>query len=496
MKKQVLIGGDGDARVVQLAKMSNRHGLIAGATGTGKTVTLQVLAEGFARAGVPVFGVDAKADLAGLSREGKPHEEIDRRKNLLKIKDYQQRGYPTLHWDIFGERGHPVRTTVSEMGPDILSALLDLNDTQTGILYACFAIADDEGMLLLDLKDLLSLLTFMAENSAELRQEYGNISSASVGAIQRRLLVLEQQGGERFFGEPAIQLSDFMQKDFSGNGVISLLDAERLLRESPQLYAAFVLWLISELFEDLPEAGDLARPKLVLFFDEAHLLFKNMPKQLLEKVEQVFRLIRSKAVGIYLITQSPSDIPDPILGQLGLKVQHALRAFTPKDQKALRGVAQGFRNDHGIDVKSELTNMGVGEALVSTLDIEGAPTSVIAATVAPPESRIGPITDAERAENMGNSPIGNRYDALIDRESAYELLQKRAEDNARLLEQEERAKEEAKQREKERRKRTRSTGRRSRRQSVGEAFFKSAARSVGRSLGSKLVRGLLGSLLK
>ena len=496
MKKQVLIGGDGDARVVQLAKMSNRHGLIAGATGTGKTVRLQVLAEGFARAGVPVFGVDAKADLAGLSREGKPHEEIDRRKNLLKIKDYQQRGYPTLHWDIFGERGHPVRTTVSEMGPDILSALLDLNDTQTGILYACFAIADDEGMLLLDLKDLRSLLTFMAENSAELRQEYGNISSASVGAIQRRLLVLEQQGGERFFGEPAIQLSDFMQKDFSGNGVISLLDAERLLRESPQLYAAFVLWLISELFEDLPEAGDLARPKLVLFFDEAHLLFKNMPKQLLEKVEQVFRLIRSKAVGIYLITQSPSDIPDPILGQLGLKVQHALRAFTPKDQKALRGVAQGFRNDHGIDVKSELTNMGVGEALVSTLDVEGAPTSVISATVAPPESRIGPITDAERAENMSNSPIGNRYDALIDRESAYELLQKRAEDNARLLEQEERAKEEAKQREKERRKRTRTTGRRSRRQSVGEAFFKSAARSVGRSLGSKLVRGLLGSLLK
>lgn len=502
-KNQLLLGGDAQARVTQLTKMSNRHGLIAGATGTGKTVSLQVLAEGFARAGVPVFAVDAKADLAGISKPGKPHKEIDRRKDLLKIKDYQQRGYPTLHWDIFGERGHPVRTTISEMGPDILSALLDLNDTQTGILYACFAIADDEGMLLLDLKDLRGLLTFMAENSAELRQQYGNISAASVGAIQRRLLVLEQQGGERFFGEPAIQLKDLMQKDFSGVGVVSLLDAERLLRESPQLYAAFVLWLISELFEDLPEAGDLARPKLVLFFDEAHLLFKNMPKQLLEKVEQVFRLIRSKAVGIYLITQSPTDIPDAILGQLGLKVQHALRAFTPRDQKALRGVAQGFRNDTGLDVKEQLTTMGVGEALLSTLDAEGAPGSVVAATMAPPESRIGPITKAERAENLSNSPIGDRYDVLVDRESAYELLQARAEKNARLLEQEERAQQEAKQREKEARqrekeqqKRTRAKRRPSRRQSVGEAFFKSAARSVGRSLGSKLVRGLLGSLLK
>ncbi|MEM7079629.1 MAG: helicase HerA-like domain-containing protein [Pseudomonadota bacterium] len=365
------------------------------------------------------------------------------------------------------------------------------------------AIADDEGMLLLDLKDLRSLLSFMSENAKELRQEYGNISAASVGAIQRRLLVLEQQGGKRFFGEPALQLNDLMQKDFSGVGVVSMLYAEQLLRESPKLYAAFVLWLISELFEDLPEAGDMDRPKLVLFFDEAHLLFKGMPKGLLDKVEQVFRLIRSKAVGIYLITQSPNDIPENILGQMGMKVQHALRAFTPKDQKAIRGVAAGFRNDHGLDIKSILTTLGVGEALISTLDEEGAPTSAVAATMAPPESQIGPIKVAERKEQMGNSPMSGRYDQAVDRESAYELLQSKAEENARLLEAEERAQTQAKQREKERKAAERaakkaSSGRRRRsnRQTVSEAFFKSAVRSVGRSLGSKLVRGLLGSLLK
>ena len=494
---QLVLGGTGEQQVIQLTGMSNRHGLIAGATGTGKTISLQVMAESFSRAGVPVFAVDAKADLAGISKAGGAHEEIDRRKTLIGLPDYQSRGYPTLHWDIFGERGHPVRTTISEMGPDILAALLDLNETQAGILYACFAIADDEGMLLLDLKDLRSLLTFMADNAKELRQEYGNISAASVGAIQRRLLVLEQQGGEQFFGEPALHLNDLMHKDFSGNGVVSLLDAERLLRESPNLYAAFVLWLISELFEDLPEAGDLDRPKLVVFFDEAHLLFKNMPKGLLEKVEQVFRLIRSKAVGIYLVTQSPTDIPEAILGQLGMKVQHALRAFTPKDQKTIRGVAQGLRNDSGMDVAETLIGLGVGEALVSTLDEDGAPTSVVAATMAPPESRIGALTDAERKENIGNSPIGTRYDEVIDRESAYERLQAKAEENARLLAEEERAQAEAKAREKEARVRERSKPRRGRsRQSIGEAMLKSAARSVGRSLGSKLVRGLLGSLLK
>ena len=495
----LILGGDGEQQVTQLTGMSNRHGLIAGATGTGKTISLQVMAEGFARAGVPVFAVDAKADLAGISKPGKPHKEVDRRIELCGLTDYAQRPYATLHWDIFGQNGHPVRTTVSEMGPDILSALLDLNDNQTGLLYACFAIADDEGMLLLDLKDLRSLLNFMSENAKELRGTYGNIASASVGAIQRRLLVLEEQGGDKFFGEPALQLSDLMLKDFSGNGVVSLLDAERLLRESPKLYAAFVLWLISELFENLPEAGDPDRPALVLFFDEAHLLFKNMPQGLLDKVEQVFRLIRSKAVGIYLVTQSPTDIPDAILGQLGCKVQHALRAFTPKDQKTIRGVAQGMRNDSGMDVEDTLINLGVGEALVSTLNAKGAPTSVVATTMAPPETRIGAIAKKERKENIANSPIGKRYDQSIDRESAYELLQKRAEENARLLAEEERAQKEAKQREKERKARERAQPRRSggrRRQSVGEAMLKSAARSVGRSLGSKLVRGLLGSLLK
>ncbi len=504
----LLFAGDGTHAVTQLTGMSNRHGLIAGATGTGKTVTLQVLAEAFSRAGVPVFAADVKGDLSGISQSGKPHKEIDRRTSLLGITDHQLRGYPTLCWDIFGERGHPVRTTISEMGPDILASLLDLNDTQTGILYACFALADDEGMLLLDLKDLRSMLAFVTEHARELRQKYGNISAASVGAIQRRLLVLEEQGGDQFFGEPALSLKDLMQKDFSGTGAVSLLDSERLLRESPKLYAAFLLWLLSELFEELPEAGDQDRPVLVLFFDEAHLLFKDMPKGLLDRVEQVFRLIRSKAVGIYLVTQNPADIPNNILGQLGLKVQHALRAFTPRDQKALRGVAQGFRNDHGLDVQNILTTLGVGEALISTLDENGAPTSAVAATVAPPESRIGPAKPAERKTLLKNSPLAGKYDTAVDRESAYEQLEQRAaEAQARQAEVEREAELEKarlkaeKERQRAAKRTTRRTSsrrssRRSNRQSAGEAFLKSTLRSVGRTLGTKLARGILGSLLK
>ncbi len=472
----------------QLLTMSNRHGLIAGATGTGKTVTLQVMAEGFARAGVPVFAVDAKGDLSGIALAGKPHKEIDRRKDLLKLDDHQLRAYPTLFWDIFGISGHPVRTTISEMGPQVLSALLDLNETQSGILYACFAIADDEGLLLLDLKDLTSMLAFMSNNAKALRAVYGNISPASVGAIQRRLLVLDSQGGEHFFGEPAIHLRDLMQTDFSGIGAVSLLHAEKLLRESPKLYAAFLLWLLSELFEELPEAGDLDKPKIVLFIDEAHLLFKGMPKGLLEKVEQVFRLIRSKAVGIYLVTQSPTDIPENILGQMGLKIQHALRAFTPKDQKSIRGVAAGFRNDNNIDVTRILTTLGVGEALVSSLDAQGAPNSVLEGTMAPPESQIGPVTAEQRKEILQRSPMAGRYDVEIDRESAFEALKKKTEQAA------ERAEKEAE--EKAEKTKNKTTNRRSNRQSMGEAFFKSTLRSVGRSLGSKLVRGILGSLLK
>jgi DNA double-strand break repair helicase HerA and related ATPase len=496
---KLILGGDGQNLATQTLSMSNRHGLIAGATGTGKTITLQILAEGFAKAGVPVFCVDVKGDLAGVSQTGKSNKEIERRKTLLSLNEFQHRGYATLFWDIYGERGHPVRTTISEMGPDILAALLDLNETQCGVLYACFAIADDDGMLLLDLKDLRSMLTFVGENAKTLRSEYGNISSASVGAIQRRLLVLEAQGGERFFGEPALQLADLMHKDFSGQGVISLLDGERLLRESPKLYAAFLLWLMSELFEELPEVGDPEKPEVVLFFDEAHLLFRGMPKGLLQKVEQVFRLIRSKGVGIYLISQSPLDIPANIAGQLGMKIQHALRAFTPKDQKVLRGVVQGFRNDNNLDLQKTLTSLGVGEAVVSTLDESGAPSSALVATMVPPESAIGPVDDQIRADKIKQAPISGKYENDLDRESAYEILAQRAELAAkRAVEQAElEARREAEEKEaRERAKQNRSRGSSSRRQGFGEAFFKSAARSVGRSLGSKLVRGLLGSLLK
>lgn len=480
--------------ITQLGVMSNRHGLITGATGTGKTVTLQVIAEGFARAGVPVFATDIKGDLTGIAVAGKPHKEIDRRLGLIPIEGYEQRGYPTILWDIFGKTGHPVRTTISEMGPLILGNLLDLNDTQTGILYACFAIADDEGMLLLDLKDLRSLLAWMGENAKSLRNTYGNISSASIGAIQRRLLVLEEQGGEHFFGEPALALDDLMRTDFSGNGIVNLFDATTLTREAPNLYAAFLMWLLSELFEELPEAGDLDKPKLVLFFDEAHLLFKGMPKPLLEKIEQVVRLIRSKAVGVYFVTQNPSDVPESVLGQLGLKVQHALRAFTPKDQKTVRAVASNLRTDGSFDVAEAITTVGQGEAVVSTLEETGAPSFARKVLVCPPESKIGPMSKAARKELFAKSPVGGKYESAVDRESAYELLQQRAEKAAA----EKRAAEERADDEKARKAavKKKSGGSSSRRQSAGEAFVKSAARSIGRSLGTRLIRGILGSLLK
>ena len=499
------IAGDGERVASQDLGMSNRHGLVTGATGTGKTVTLQVLAESFSRAGVPVFAVDAKGDLSGISQPGKPHKEVDRRVKLLDIQDYQAQPFPTVFWDIFAKAGHPVRTTITEMGPDILSALLGLNETQTGILYACFAIADDDGMLLLDLKDLRSMLAFVADNAKLLRSEYGNITAASVGAIQRRLLVLEQQGAEQFFGEPALQLKDLMQRDFSGNGVVHLLHGAKLVQTSPKLYAAFMLWLISELFEELPEEGDPEKPKIVVFVDEAHLLFKGMPKGLLEKIEQVFRLIRSKGVGLYLISQSPQDVPENILGQIGLKIQHALRAFTPKDQRTVRAVADGFRNDLGLDVPALVTQLGVGEALVSALDEEGTPTTVLAGTIPPPRSQIGAVKAAQRKSTMQNSPLRDRYEETIDRESAFEQLAARSEAAAQraaeqeaLEAQQEREAKAAKARAKQStaRRRKRAPKRQRQRQSVTEAFMKSAVRSVGRSLGSKLVRGLLGSLLK
>ncbi|HWS03527.1 MAG TPA: helicase HerA-like domain-containing protein, partial [Gammaproteobacteria bacterium] len=362
--------GTGETALYLLTAMANRHGLIAGATGTGKTVTLQVLAEGFSRCGVPVFLADVKGDLSGLSQAGEAKPKLLERAQTLGMTDYAPRAHPTLFWDLFGTQGHPIRTTVSDMGPLLLARLLDLNDTQEGILNIAFKLADDEGLLLLDLKDLRTLLTHLADNATEIKSRYGNISGASVGAIQRALLTLEQQGAAQFFGEPALALDDFMHTDFSGQGVISILAADTLM-QTPKLYATFLLWLLAELFEELPEAGDLPKPKLVFFFDEAHLLFNDAPKALVEQIEQVVRLIRSKGVGVYFISQNPSDIPDSILGQLGNRVQHALRAFTPRDQKAVRAAAQTLRANSGIDTETAITELGVGEALVSLLDAKG-----------------------------------------------------------------------------------------------------------------------------
>lgn len=489
----ITLGAAAGKPVYQLGKMSNRHGLIAGATGTGKTVTLQVLAEGFSALGVPVFAADVKGDLSGLAVAGKPHPKIDERLAQIPLPTYQNRPAPTLFWSIDNDKGHSVRATISEMGPLLLSNLLELNDTQSGILYAAFEIADDEGMLLLDLKDLRSLLLWMGENAKELRNEYGNISSASIGAIQRRLLVLEEQGAEDFFAEPALQLSDLMHSDFSGRGVISLLDVSTLIHRSPRVYAAFLIWLLAELFEQLPEVGDSDRPKLVLFFDEAHLLFDGADKGLIDKIEQVVRLIRSKGVGVFFISQSPLDIPEDILGQLGMKIEHALRAFTPKDRKTIKAVADSFRPNPDFDTAAAVTELGIGEALISVLDEDGAPTPVERVLISPPESQIGPIDDGARTNLMQRSPIGNRYDQMVDRESAYELLQVRAQEAAREEE------DELQRRiaEKEQLKAQRSSGggrRSSRRQSAAEAMVKSAARSIGSQLGRQIIRGVLGSI--
>jgi DNA helicase HerA-like ATPase len=492
MKQTTLnIGGANGNLVFQSGSMCNRHGLVAGATGTGKTVTLQTLAEGFSRMGTPVFAVDVKGDLSGIASAGKPHPKIDKRLASIPLPDYRQQPCPTLFWDMDGKSGHPVRTTISEMGPLLLANLLELNDTQTGVLYAGFDLADDQGLLLLDLKDLRALLAWMGENSASLRSEYGNISSASLGAIQRRLLVLEEQGAERFFGEPALQLADVMHTDFSGRGVVSLFDASRLIHNAPRLYAAFLLWLLAELFEQLPEAGDPPVPELVLFFDEAHLLFSGAPKPLLDKIEQVVRLIRSKGVGVYFITQNPMDLPDNVLGQLGLKVQHALRAFTPKDQKSIRAVAASFVPNPQFQTADRVTTLGIGEALVSVMADDGRPQPVQQTLIAPPESRIGPLSADERTAVMQRSPIRGRYDDSLDRQSAYEMLKQRAETDRAVADQ--RLKElEAEKHERKAQRRSSSGGRR--RETAGEAMMKSAARSIGSSLGRQIIRGVLGSI--
>lgn len=488
------IGAADGGLVQQLGLMSNRHGLVAGATGTGKTVTLQILAEGFSRMGVPVFAVDVKGDLSGIAAPGQPHPKIDERLARIPLPDYRQQPCPTVFWDMDGQNGHPVRTTISEMGPLLLANLLELNDTQTSVLYAGFDLADDQGLMLLDLKDLRALLSWMGENAGEFSIEYGNISKASLGAIQRRLLVLEEQGAERFFGEPALQLNDVMHTDFSGRGVVSILDASRLIHQAPRLYSAFLLWLLAELFEQLPECGDRPIPALTLFFDEAHLLFDSAPKPLLDKIEQVVRLIRSKGVGIYFITQNPLDIPEDVLGQLGMKVQHALRAFTPKDQKTIKAVSSTFVPNPAFKTDEMVTALGIGEALVSVLAEDGRPLPVQKTLVAPPESRIGPLSSSERSAAIQRSPLQGRYDQSLDRQSAYELLKERAA-AAQALQSRQQAELAAarRQQEEERARRRRTSGGR-RRQSVGEAMVKSAARAVGSQIGRQIIRGVLGAI--
>jgi DNA helicase HerA-like ATPase len=474
--------GKGDKPQFLLPAFGNRHGLVTGATGTGKTVTLQVLAEGFSRIGVPVFLADVKGDLAGLSQPIAPHPKIDERLRHIGIGDFVPSAWPVVFWDLFGASGHPVRTTISEMGPLLLANLLELNDTQEGVLNIAFRVADEEGLLLLDLEDLRALLNFVAEHASTFSSRYGNVSSASVAAIQRRLLVLEEQGAEHFFGEPGLELTDLLRLDPSGRGVINVLAADALVHK-PRLYATFLLWLLSELFEELPEVGDPEKPRLVFFFDEAHLLFDNAPRPLLEKVEQVVRLIRSKGVGVYFVTQNPLDVPDVVLGQLGNRLQHAMRAYTPREQKAIRVAAQTFRGNPALDVEQAFTQMGVGEALVSTLQERGVPGMVERTLIRPPTSRIGPITAAERAEVRSHSPVGARYDQPLDRESAAEMLEQRA----RRLAGKARAEEP----------REAAPARRtSNRQTPTEAAVKSFLRSVSTTLGREIMRGILGAIKK
>lgn len=473
MLEPILIGkGEGEAWLYP--QMANRHGLIAGATGTGKTVTLRVLAEQFSQIGVPVFLADVKGDLSGLAAPGVENPKVQDRIALLGLSDFRFAGFPVIFWDLFGENGHPVRTTVSEMGPLLISRLLDLNDTQAGVLSLVFKIADDQGLLLLDLKDLRAMLQFVAENAERFQAEYGNVSGASVGAIQRALLVLEEQGAERFFGEPALDVQELLRVE-GGQGVVHILAADKLM-QSPKLYSTFLLWLLSELFENLPEVGDLEKPKLVFFFDEAHLLFNDTPKALQEKIEQVVRLIRSKGVGIYFVSQSPLDIPEEVLGQLGNRIQHALRAFTPKDQKAVKTAAETFRPNPKLDVAQAITELGVGEALVSTLDAKGVPTPVERVFIRPPQSRLTPLSPEERQAVMRRSPLYGRYEQSIDRTSAYEMLQGRAAKAAKTAP--EPANPQGPQ-----------AG------NLLEDLAKTAMGFLGSREGQRLVRGLLGSLL-
>jgi DNA double-strand break repair helicase HerA and related ATPase len=514
---QILVGKSKKPEYLAL-KFANRHGLVTGATGTGKTVTLQVLAEGFARAGVPVVAADIKGDLSGVAAPGEAKDFLVKRATDLGFK-YQPDEFPVVFWDLFGEQGHPIRTTVFEMGPLLLSRMLDLNDVQEGIINIAFRFADDEfgssdaeNKGLIDLKDLRELLSYLSKNAKEIGGKYGNVATATVGSVQRQLLVLENQGGAKFFGEPALSIEDMMRTDRDGRGIINILAADKLM-ENPRLYATFLLWLMSELFESLPEVGDLDKPKLVFFFDEAHLLFNEAPKALLEKIEQVVRLIRSKGVGIYFVTQNPLDVPDKVLAQLGNRVQHALRAFTPRDQKAVRAAAETFRPNPKLDTAKVITELGKGEALVSFLEGNGTPTMVERALICPPAARVGPVTASERKSVIGKSPIRGKYDKTVDPESAYEILQGRMQGRGGAPDAS--APDAGRQRPGPAAPQPPpsgggwgdvlggvlgggSSGGRSRRMSTGEVVVKQVARSVasqvGSQLGKALIRGLLGGL--
>ena len=508
----IFVGGGGDGYAVPqelLLRYANRHGLVAGATGTGKTVTLQILAEGFSKAGVPVFMADVKGDLSGIAVAGaathKLHEAFMKRSATIGF-DLQYQAFPTVFWDLFGEQGHPIRTTVSEMGPLLLSRLMGLTEAQEGVLNVAFRVADEEGLPLLDLKDLQSMLVWIGQNASDLALRYGNVATATVGAIQRALLVLENQGATKFFGEPALDLSDMMHVGADGRGQVNVLAADKLMG-SPRLYATFLLWLLSELFEELPEVGDPDKPKFVFFFDEAHLLFDDAPKALIDKVEQVARLIRSKGVGVYFITQNPADVPDDVLGQLGNRVQHALRAFTARDQQDLRRAAQNYRPNPAFDTETAIKEVGVGEAVTSFLQAKGVPGMVERTLVRPPASQLGPITADERRGVIASSGLSAKYDRVIDRDSAFERLQARAEAAAKAAaeaeEAEERLKEEERRDREDRRYNDRTTGRSTSRKSTSrrsdsvlEAFRKSVARQLGTKTGQAIVRGILGSIFK
>ncbi|MFA5081035.1 MAG: helicase HerA-like domain-containing protein [Hydrogenophilaceae bacterium] len=500
MTAPLLIAKNDRAELVLLPQMANRHGLITGATGTGKTVTLQTLAEHFSNIGVPCFMSDVKGDLSGIAVAGGGNAKVAERIEKLGLAEHRYQGHPVTLWDPFGEMGHPVRATISDMGPLLLSRMLELNDTQAGVLNLVFKVADDNGMLLLDLKDLRAMLQYVGDHAKEFTTEYGNISSASVGAIQRGLLALESQGGEMIFGEPMLNIDDLMQSE-RGKGVINILAADKLML-APKMYATLLLWLLSELFENLPEAGDLDKPKLVFFFDEAHLLFNDAPPALVDKIEQVVRLIRSKGVGVYFVTQNPADVPDKVLSQLGNRVQHALRAFSPRDQKAVKAAAETMRDNKDLDEAAAITELGVGEALVSLLDEKGRPGIVERCFIVPPEGQIGPIADNERWRLIQNSLVAGVYEKAVDRESAYEIIKARTEQATVQAQAEAQAKAEAKQQ---------PAGNGGgilgdllggaagaggrRREGVVEALAKSAARSIGSQVGRAIIRGVLGSIL-